>query len=109
MGEYKMDPKKQFSKRLARWTAWFWFVYISWLSVLMMLQPSVAEYSFYMSIVVSVVMMINVISYNANSITEKKILGLLDRTKIEVSLGKAKVSVGSDADADHDVEVESNG
>ena len=55
MGNFKIDPKKQFSKRLARWTAVFWFVYLSWLSVIMYLQPQAAMYVFYMSIVVSVV------------------------------------------------------
>ena len=91
---YKIDPKKQFSKRLARWTSVFWFAYLTWLSILMMLEPSVALYSFYMSIVVSVVMMINVISYSVNSITEKRIFGMLDRAKIELQLGPVKASVG---------------
>ena len=91
---YKIDPKKQFSKRLARWTSVFWFVYLTWLSILMMLEPSVALYSFYMSIVVSIVMMINVISYSVNSITEKRIFGMLDRAKIELQLGPVKASVG---------------
>ena len=91
---YKIDPKKQFSKRLARWTSVFWFAYLTWLSILMMLEPSVALYSFYMSIVVSIVMMINVISYSVNSITEKRIFGMLDRAKIELQLGPVKASVG---------------
>lgn len=96
----RIDPKKQFSKKLARWTAVFWFVFMTWISVLMFLQPSAAEYSFYMSIVVSVIMMINVISYSANSITEKRIFGMLDKAKIEVKLGPAKISVG-DGEADN--------
>ena len=101
MGNKRIDPRQQFSKWLARWTAAFWFLYMTWLSILMMLQPSVSEYVFYISIVVSTVMMINVISYSANSIAEKKILGLLDRTTIEVNLGKSKVSIGDDgSDAD---------
>lgn len=94
MGNYRIDPKKQFSKRLARWTSVFWFVYLTWLSVLMMLQPAVAEYSLYMAIVVSVVMMINVISYSVNSITEKRIFGMLDKAQIELKFGPAKVAIG---------------
>ena len=102
MGNYRIDPKKQFSKRLARWTAIFWFAYLTWLSILMMLQPSVAEYSFYMSVVVSIVMMINVVSYSVNSITEKRIFGMLDKAKIEVNLGAAKVSIGNDDETGSD-------
>jgi uncharacterized membrane protein len=97
MGNYRIDPKKQFSKRLARWTAVFWFVYLTWLSIHMMLQPAVAEYSFYMSIVVSVVMMINVISYSVNSITEKRIFGMLDKAQIELRFGPAKVAIGDNS------------
>lgn len=93
-----INPKHQFSKRLARWTSVFWFVYLIWLSILMMLEPSVALYSFYMSIVVSVVMMINVISYSINSITEKRIFGMLDKTKIELQLGPVKASLNKEED-----------
>ncbi len=109
MGTYRIDPRKQFSKRLARWTAVFWFAYMLILVALMYFQPSVAEYSFYLSIVASVVMLVNVISYSINSITEKRIFGMLDRAKIEVNLGKAKVSIGSDAETEPEGEVESNG
>lgn len=104
MGNYRIDPKKQFSKRLARWTAIFWFAYMLILVALMYFQPSVAEYSFYLSIVASVVMLVNVISYSINSITEKRIFGMLDRAKIEVNLGKAKVSIGSDAETESDAD-----
>lgn len=109
MGNYHIDPKKQFSKRLARWTAVFWFIYMFLLLVLMYLQPDVAEYCFYISIVVSVVMMINVVSYSINSITEKRIFGMLDRAKIEVQLGPAKVSIGDENETEPEGEVESDG
>lgn len=93
MGNYQIDPKKQFSKRLARWTAVFWFVYLTWLSILMMLEPSVAQYSFYMSIVVSIVMMISVIMYTINSVQEKRIFGMLSKAQIELQLGPVKASM----------------
>ena len=93
MGNYQIDPKKQFSKRLARWTAVFWFVYLTWLSILMMLEPSVAQYSFYMSIVVSVVMMLSVVMYTINSVTEKRIFGMLNKAQIELQLGPVKASM----------------
>lgn len=87
MDNIRIDPKKQFSKRLARWTAVFWFVYMTWLSVIMLIQPQSAMYSFYMSIVVTVVMMVNVVSYTTNSIQEKILFAMLDKTKIEMNIG----------------------
>lgn len=104
MGNYRIDPKKQFSKRLARWTSVFWFCYLTWLSILMMLQPTVAEYVFYMSIVVSLIMMINVILYTINSVTEKRIFGMLEKAQIELKFGPAKVAIGNkDGDSDEEM------
>lgn len=100
MGNYQIDPKKQFSKRLARWTAVFWFVYLIWLSILMMLEPSVAQYAFFMSIVVSIVMMVSVVMYTINSVTEKRIFGMLDKAKIELQFGPIKASLNKKDDED---------
>lgn len=88
MSEIKIDPKKQFSKRLARWTAVFWFLYMTWLSIIMIMEPTAAIYSFYMSIVVTLVMMVNVLAYTRNSIMEKMAFTLLDKTRIELELAK---------------------
>lgn len=104
LANYQIDPKKQFSKHLARWTAVFWFLYLTWLSVLMLLEPSVSMYSFYMSIVVSVVMMVNVISYSINSITEKRIFGMLDKAQIELKFGPVKAAIGKKNEEDDDEE-----
>jgi hypothetical protein len=106
----RMDPKKQFSKRLARWTAVFWFAYLIWLSILMMLEPSVGQFVFYISIEVSVVMMINVISYSINSITEKRIFGMLDKAQIELKFGPARIAIGDkDKGGDDDEMTEEGG
>lgn len=86
MGEYRMDPKKQFSKRLAKWTAAYWFLYMAWLSVLLYFQPASAMYTVYMGIIATAVMVLNVYSYTKNSIAEKLILAMLDKTRIELSL-----------------------
>ena len=88
----RMDPRKQFSKRLARWTAIFWFAFMAWLSAILVLQPSASLYAVYMGIIVTVVMIINVVSYTRNSIVEKAILGMIDKTKLEVSIGKGSGS-----------------
>ena len=84
----RMDPRKQFSKRLARWTAVFWFFYMTWLSVVVLLQPPAAQYCVYLAVIVSVIMMVNVIAYTRNSIAEKMAFTLLDKTKIELTMGR---------------------
>ncbi len=90
MGEIRIDPRKQFSKRLARWTAVFWFVFMTWLSVILILEPAAALYCVYMGIITTVVMMINVIAYTRNSIAEKMAFTLLNKTKLELSLRNGK-------------------
>lgn len=90
MGRIKIDPKQQFSKKLARWTAVFWFVYLTWLSVIILLQPTAALYVVYMSLICTVVMVINVLAYTRNSIMEKLAFTLLDKTQIELSLRNGK-------------------
>ena len=89
MANYKIDPKKQFSKRLARWTAVFWFVYMAWLSVIVLLEPTAALYCVYMAVIVSVIMMVNVIAYTRNSIAEKLAFTMLSKAKIEIGLKSA--------------------
>lgn len=89
MGTNKMDPRRQFSKWLARWTAVFWFIFIAWFSAIMLIQPAAAIYAVYMAIIVTVVMILNVISYTQNSTTEKIALAMLDRTRLQLSIGKS--------------------
>ena len=84
----RVDPRKQFSKRLARWTAIFWFLYITWLSVIMIIEPSAGTFAVYMGIICTVVMIVSVVSYTHNSVMEKMALAMLDKAKIELSLGK---------------------
>jgi hypothetical protein len=97
MGQMRIDPRTQFSKRLARWTAWFWFLYMTWLSVVMILQPKAALYTVYMGVMVTVVMMLNVWAYTKNSVYEKSMLAMLDKTKMEISIGgKAKDGDGNE-------------
>lgn len=100
MGNYRIDPKKQFSKLLARWTAWFWFAYMTWISIIMFLQPQAGLYCVYMGIIVTAVMALNVYSYTKNSIAEKLAFTLLDKTKIEIGLGTGKQSVSNSIDND---------
>ena len=91
MNNIRIDPKKQFSKKLARWTSVFWFLFMSWLSVLMLLQPAAALYCVYMSIVVTAVMILNVWAYTRNSIYEKGVFAMLDKARIEIGLKNKEV------------------
>lgn len=56
--------------------------------MLMLLQPSAALYCVYMSIVVTAVMILNVWAYTRNSIYEKGVFAMLDKTKIELNFRK---------------------
>lgn len=90
MSEQRIDPKKQFSKKLAKWTAFYWFFFMTALLVLVYFVPDAALYILYLSIVVSVVMILNVVSYTRNSIVEKLAFAALDKAKIELNIGKGK-------------------
>lgn len=105
MENYRIDPKKQFSKKLARWTAVFWFAYMTWLSVILLLQPAAALYSVYMGIIVTAVMILNVWAYTRNSIYEKGVFAMLDKAKIEMKLSAGKTpQSGGDETGDDDIE-----
>lgn len=111
MVNYRIDPKKQFSKKLARWTSIFWFLFMTWLSVLLLLRPESALYSVYMAIISTAVMILNVWAYTKNSIYEKGAFALLDKTKLELSLKSGSTQNGKD-DGDEEetlTEGESNG
>ena len=110
MNEIRIDPRKQFSKKLARWTSVFWFFYMTWLSVIMILQPGAALYSVYMGIIVSVVMIMNVAAYTRNSIYEKMAFAMLNKAKIEIGLKNGGQAGKDDSDEDDlKPEEESNG
>lgn len=98
----KIDPTKQFSKKLARWTAVFWFMFMSWLSVLFMLVPESALYCVYMAIIVTVVMIVNVWAYTRNSVYEKACFAMLDKAKIEIGLKNAGSSGSKEDSSDEE-------
>lgn len=108
MNEVKIDPKKQFSKKLARWTAVFWFFFMTWLSVLFLLVPDAAVYSVYMAIVVTVVMIVNVWAYTHNSVYEKACFAMLNKAKIEIGLKNSKGGSSNEEDL-NDSEGDGNG
>ena len=71
MTKRKIDPKEQFSKKLAGRTEWFWFFYMLVLCVVMVLQPASALPAVYLGIMATGVMIISVMAYTKNSIDEK--------------------------------------
>ena len=89
MGTNRIDPKKQFSKKLALWTAVFWFLYMPWLSAILIIQPSAAVYSVYMALVATAVMIMNIWAYTHNSIYEKSLLAMIDKTKLSINVNKS--------------------
>lgn len=90
MNPDRIDPKKQFSKKLARWTSFYWFLFMTWLSVLILLVPEAALYCVYMGIIATAVMILNVWAYTRNSIYEKGVFAMLDKAKIELNMGSGK-------------------
>ena len=95
MGQVRIDPRKQFSKKLARWTAVFWFLFMAWQSVLLLLAPASSLYAVYMGVIATAVMILNVWAYTRNSIYEKGVFAMLDKAKIEMNL-KTGTSAGDD-------------
>lgn len=92
----RIDPRKQFSKRLARWTSFFWFAFMVWLSVLLLLVPEAALYAVYMAVIATAVMILNVWAYTRNSIYEKGVFAMLDKFSMELSLKNNKTDGKAD-------------
>ena len=71
MGQRKVDPKEQFSKKLAGRAEWFWFLYMLILVVAIVITPDSALPAVYLGIMVTTVMLISVWAYTRNSVMEK--------------------------------------
>jgi len=102
MSEIRIDPKKQFSKKLARWTSVFWFLFMTWLTVLFLLVPEAALYCVYMGLIATAVMILNVWAYTRNSIYEKGVFAMLNRAKLEIGLKNGKISNSAQEDEDNE-------
>ena len=83
---YSYDPRKQFSKWLARSSSWFWFIYLVILAGLMAYRPETADAIIYIILIVSAVMVFHVWAYTKNSTYQKGIEAMLSKTKMELSL-----------------------
>lgn len=90
MGVKRINPKEQFSKWLARYGAWFWGLYMLVLAVLIYLRPEAAMQCFYLALVVTANKALDTIAYTDNSKSEKLFLTMLDKTRMELTIGDSK-------------------
>lgn len=81
----KVDPRKQFSKKLAGRAEWFWFFYMILLLVLIAYRPEIAMTTVYLSLIVTIVMIVSVFAYTDNSKYEKALFAAQEMAKIKFS------------------------
>lgn len=89
----RYDPRKQFSKWLARYGAIIWSIYVFAVLALIAYRPEAAMACVWLTVIMTCNKALDTVSYTNNSTTEKIILGALERAQIELSL---KGSGGSD-------------
>lgn len=85
MSKDRIDPRKQFSKKLAGRAEWFWFFYMVLLLALIAFRPEVAMTTVYLSLIVTVVMVVSVFAYTDNSKYEKALWAANEMAKIKFS------------------------
>lgn len=81
MANKRIDPREQFSKKLAGRAEWFWFMYMVVLASVLVLQPAAALPAVYMGCLVTGVMIVSVFAYTKNSIDEKAFFWLAEIAK----------------------------
>ena len=103
----RIDPKKQFSKKLARWTAIFWFLFLTWLSILLLLVPESGMVAFYFACLATFVMIVMTFCYTSNSKREKELFAALDSLSLELQIGNSKiVKKPTDTDTENEPDTE---
>lgn len=103
--KFTYDPRKQFSKWLARSSSWFWFIYLILLAGLIAFRPETANAIIYIILIVSAVMIFHVWAYTRNSTYQKGIEAMLSKTKMELSLKNEPAKSDEEESSDE----ESNG
>lgn len=83
-GKY-IDPKKQFSKWLAKFGSYAWGFSLAALIGALIARPEASMACVYMLMITTVNKIIDTLCYTDNSKTEKILLTMLDKTKIELS------------------------
>ena len=92
----RMDPKKQFSKWLARYGAWIWGVYVFAIIALMAYRPETAMACVWLTLIMTINKALDGLQYTDNSKTEKILLAALDKTQMELSLKGVGTSTKSE-------------
>ena len=82
----KNDFREQFSKRLARYGAVMWGVYLAVIAALLYFRPETAVPCIYLVLIVTVNKALDTWAYTKNSTYEKGLLAMLDKTKMELSV-----------------------
>ena len=104
----RVDPRKQFSKWLAKYGAIFWGVFMMVIAVLIYFRPEAASSCVYLALIITGNKMLDTLAYTQNSMTEKMLLAALDKMKMEFSL-KAGGCKATSSDDDDDSESEGDG
>lgn len=79
----RMDPRKQFSKKLASRTEWFWFLYMILMVALLAYQPEIGVIAVYLSLISTVVMLVSILAYTHNSTYEKGLFFAQEMAKLK--------------------------
>ena len=105
----RMDPRKPFSKWLAKVGSYFWVAYLPALLVVICIRPEAATACVYLGLIVSAVMIIHVWAYTSNSIYEKGLMAMLDKGRMQGTGIDGSGEGTEDGETDTDRESESNG
>lgn len=73
MSARRVDPQNQFSKKLAKWSSWFWFLYMLLALIASVIEPQASDSAVYLAGFSSVVMILNLAAYTHNSVYDKAI------------------------------------
>lgn len=94
----KVDPRQQFSKKLAGRMEWFWFGYMLILAGCIAYRPEAGMSAVYLGIMVTFCMIVSVVAYTRNSTSEKAYYWGVELAK--VLSGKAKEKEGAEDEED---------
>ena len=100
MAQRKIDPKEQFSKKLAARVEWFWFGYMILCAAVMVLQPASALPAFYLACLSTGVMLASVYLYTKNSVSEKGFYWLAEIAKAAAGIKPNKDTDTADDDSE---------
>ena len=98
----QIDPRKQFSKKLASRAEWFWFVYLLLLLALLAYRPEIGIIVVWLALVVTFVMLVSVLAYTKNSMYEKGLYAARDLAKIKFRWKYNNTECSSNVDESED-------